>query len=212
MGNPFQEALAKHKAEQQAKSEQNTYTQDYEQPEWMGLADEKKAFRLIGNPIGFDSNNPFAPRYFLHSKIATENGKSYFHVNWPHQHENPYSPEVDKDFILYKFYESVTEGKWVDCEKGKGVNKNKDKIKVYTHPGTLGEGILNRILHNRRQGDNFDQSFLPSKRVLFNVIDRTDTWCATNNHTKILCNKIGLGKKDEKTGKVATYPELGIHS
>ena len=62
--------------------------------------------------------------------------------------------------------------------------KYEDKTKIYEHKGCP---LLERYLTNGKENPNiYETGWAPKKYVLMNTIDRMDSWCVDNKHTKML--------------------------
>ena len=180
---------------------------EYTEIEYMGMENQvEKAFRIIGNTIEIRENE-FDPKLILMSEIVKDDLSGYIRVNWPVVDNNgKFQP--DSSWILTRLYDKVMDGEWI-----KLAEKNKFGKDCERKHFNVGTDVYQRVSVNSKNNDKgFPKNFYPKKRVLMNVIDRHDAWCAENNHTKILSS--GVGSKDypqdDGTTKTIKFPQIGI--
>lgn len=197
----FAQALAKRQAqakEQEEAKNNSGWTADYEDVEVVGLVANKEIVgRIIGNPLEAREKSTDA-KLVLQSKIVKSDKKGYIKINWPIKEvKGKYVP--DPEWILTRFYDKVNAGRWVKFSEGilkddKGnvyppdyldaKGKNGKWVKENTHTK-----VFEEIEANSKIGEKYPPSFYPSKRIVFNWIDRHDNWCVENKHSKILSAK-----------------------
>ena len=217
----FRLALEKRK---QLESEQKTVGQSFEnfiQLETVGLEQGvEKVGRIVGVPIEVRST-PFDPKLLLVSYIVRQDKKGYHKVIWKHTIKNGYYVP-DEDWILTKLYNKVMSGKWINYSEG--ILKDKDG---HVYPpdyvnakGKKGEWkrfyentqIYKIIESNSKVNERYPKNFYPSKRIVLNWIDRHDSWCEDNKHTKLLVSKKTpyefIDEKHEK--HTIYYQDIGI--
>lgn len=210
MNNAFEEALKKKaqmKADEEAKKNSSgSYYGEYETVKHFGLEDQKeRVFRILGKPAEVRTEG-WEAKIILQSRIAKEDGKSYFKVNWPYV-EKDGKYVIDPKWILSKLYNKVMEKKWKD-NPGKTPDANGKTGKYCPlHEGTQ---IYSIIKNNFKEGEKYPKSVYPSTRILMNVIDRHDSWCKDNNHTKVLSSKVSVSDKQNADGSFSEWPDTGI--
>jgi len=217
----FKLALEKRK---QLESEQKTVGQSFEnfiQLEAVGLEQGvEKVGRIIGVPVEVRQKS-FDPKLLLVSYIVRQDKKGYHKIIWKHTIKNGYYVP-DEDWILTKLYNKVMSGKWINYSEG--ILKDKDG-KVYppnyiNAKGKKGEWkrfyehtrIYKLIESNSKINERYPKNFYPSKRIVLNWIDRHDSWCEDNKHTKLLVSKKTpyefIDEKNEK--HTIYYQDVGI--
>lgn len=212
----FKAIYERRQKEKEDKSKKKTFTdygKDRETPEWLGLEDMKeKAFRIVGKSAEFRAS-PFDCKIIFHSEILSDDGKSYVKINWPQKTktlENGFvreTGEVDDQWILYRLYNDIMMNRrW---EKfGEGIVKDgKTGQWVYNYAET---DVYKRIDSNRKVGDKYPPGFKYSRRVVVNIIDRHDSYCSDNNHTKLLSSKHTFWKMSEKEKLPIYFTDVGI--
>lgn len=183
---------------------------NFDEIAYLSLEDKKeKVFRIVGDPFEI-RKTPYDSKLILWSQILKDDEKGYMHVIWPYVEKNgDYVP--DPDWILTRFYNKVKEGKWQKYENGMKDERGKEGKWSHFHEDTQ---IYKIIEGNARKDktEKFPKNFYPSKKVMMNIIDRGDTWCFENKHTKILRS----GEKpytfeNEKNEKMTiVYGQTGI--
>lgn len=203
--NPLEEALRKREQQkqEQEQSENSGNWGEYESAETLGLEDKKeKVFRILGNPMEV-RQNPTDPKLILQSSVVKDDRSGYYKLNWPVVEKNgKYVP--DPDWIVTKFYNKVNEGKWEKYPDGQLDHRGKNGKYVKYHQNTK---IFSVIDNNAKEGEKFPKSFFPSKRVVMNVIDRHDSWCKDNKHSKLLTSKKVPFEITTEEGKKTIYFE-----
>lgn len=200
--NPaFAEALKKRqeqKEEQEQSSNQNWSNFNYEEIETVGLVAQKEIVgRILGNPVE-TRKLPTDPKLILQSQIVKQDKSGYVKINWKMiEKSGKYIP--DPEWILTEMFNKVNEGRWVKYSEGvlKDENgqvypadyvdskgKNGKWIKYHTNTN-----VFKAIDGNAKDGEKYPKNFYPSKRVICNWVDRHDSWCIENNHSKILTAK-----------------------
>ena len=211
----FEIALQKRKESDEEKRKQddsknNTlYSKEpKENIEWTGITKDPKVFRIIGNPVEV-RELPSDPKVVYWSKIINDTGKSWVNIFHPIDGEG-----VDKDWILNRLYESVTEAQWFNWKEGelRDPNKPRSNERGYFVEKNAGLPSFNRVTQNKKENSKQFGHFRPRKRVVLNVIDRMDNWCVENKHTKILTSNYSpFTIKDEQgESKTLFYNDVGI--
>lgn len=192
-------------------------------PAMVGVSATKErpaVVRILGNPAEARST-PFDARAVLYSQILDDTGKKYSKIFWPMEvehtvmHKLPSGLEVPvhtydierplKEWILHEFMDAVLHGEWEEVEPGQGeFGRKKDLNKIFTHKG---HPVWQRIRFNQKP-DGKPRQFKYRKLVALNAIDRADSWCADNNHTKLL--SAGVGESTNNKGETVVFVEPGL--
>ncbi len=200
--NPaFADALKRRqeqKAEQEQAATQNWSNFNYEEIETVGLIINKEIVgRIIGNPIEV-RQLPTDPKLILQSQVVKQDKSGYVKINWPViEKSGKYIP--DPDWILTEMFNKVNEGRWVKYSEGVLKDEN-GQIYPADHVDSKGKNgkwvkyhtntnVFKAIDGNAKDGEKYPKNFYPSKRVVCNWIDRHDSWCADNKHSKVLTAK-----------------------
>jgi len=148
--------------------------------EYLTLEQNKcQVFRMVGDTIEM-RNKPSDPLLVEKSIIQADDG-SYFTCIWHPNKDWPFRNLVRK-LAKYKY-------------------DPKAKTKTYDNQGCE---YLDRYLNNgKKEPSMYETGMAAKKYVLANVIDRMDSWCKDNKHTKLLA-----WSKTEKEGK--TFYEAGM--
>lgn len=140
--------------------------------------DNCKVFRVVGSTPE-TRKEPWDTAKVMKSLILDDAG-NYFNLIWNNDDRHP----------MWKLYRKLTKHQW-DKEARRA---------IYDYEGC---DLLNRFLTNN-QDTSFTSGMTPQTYILMNVIDRADSWCKDNKHTKILAWDSNLSKD----GK--SYPVPGI--
>jgi len=193
----FAQALAKRnqqKTEQEeAKNNQGSY--EYEQVETVGLVRDKEIVgRIMGAPVEVRTL-PTDCKLILQSSIVKADKKGYVKITWP-MIEKKGKNVPDPEWIVSKLYDTVFKKKWVKFSEGilkdadgkvypadHKTARQKDGMYVYDHARTK---IYEEMDGNTKVGDLYPPKFAPGQRVICNWIDRHDSWCKNNKHSKVL--------------------------
>jgi hypothetical protein len=209
----FFKALNNHK-EQEAKAEElkqqrgeNTFSDDFSDFDpnaYLGLKEGKNinCFRLIGNPIEIKENRVEGdPVIFLESKVVRDTKSSYLKLRWPFIFNTEKCRyESDPDFILTKMLNKVQEFEYIryteeDINSEKGIRKTEEG-KIVDKDNRQG---FRKYLH---------EEFYPLPKVVFNALDRMDTWCKDNSSYKILASAVKPYKN--KNGELCHEINVGL--
>lgn len=209
------QALAAKRRKEKEEKEKNkgqNFSYDREQIEWLSMEDGvMKAFRPLGKPFEMRTES-WHPKLVYHSEMVTDDGKGYIKINWPQKTmtlKNGFifeTGELDDSWILMRAYKDLNKRTWENYPAGTVVDGKNGKWN-YHHADTH---VFKRIEANRKENDKYPPRFYPGKRVLLPLIDRMDSWCADNNHTKLMTSKSVFWKKDEKTGLDIVFTDFGV--
>lgn len=222
----FEEAKKKRLAKQaEAEAKKNSAGFNYSSDpiQYMGLETGKeKVFRIVGAP--YESREKGSDvKIILYSEILNDAGTGYVKVTWPLiEKGDKFLP--DPEWFFTKFYNALNEGKWEkfteDMVNNETVFKKDGKLvskwgkEVYWSNFHKNKVCYKKILkeNNRTAKEKFAREVFPKSRVLMNVIDRHDNWCAENNHTKVLSSKAQpySFKNDKGEEQTITYVDRGV--
>lgn len=212
---PFEIALQKRKQLEEEKRQEDErkkskdYQKDYEHIEWMGITNEPKVFRVVGLPVEVRENS-FDPKIVYWSKIVNDSSKSFINVYFPINKDG----ELDSQYIMYRLYDKVFESQWIDYKEGDVIDPDRKRStsKGYYIDKNEGKPSYIRMEKNKKEGSNQFGHFKPKKRILMNVIDRMDSWCKENSHTKILTTNYSPFSIADKDGKPKTiyFNDVGV--
>lgn len=216
----FEEALRRKEERQKEQEKKDNFSGsniEYTEVNWLGLNEKGDTpIRIIGNPWEFRTS-PTDVKMVYRSKIASDSKDmtSYCYINWK-QKTNTInsggksyeidSGDLDKSWLLYRFYESVNEHTWAKDDEDKNV-------RVYTHHShpVFKKVDLNKTIKDSQNPKmmKYPNKFYPSKRILMNVLDPLNLdWHIENKKTKVLSSKISESKGQD--GAVIYYPDHGV--
>jgi hypothetical protein len=178
------------------------FKRDFEDLMWSGLESSKfKTFRFVGAPPAAEELNytrkPFDSMFIISTDIKADDGKRMV-LRLPLHSDNP-----DKDHILHRMAARVNKVEWVKVD-GKD-KKQKVFVNKDAHP-KLFEWV-EKGGFNEKDGFayTYARGLAGQQVVIFNVIDRSDTWCADNKHTKLLSKQV----KVNDDGSIS-FPFTGV--
>jgi len=227
--SPLDMALAKRKENEQKREEaKNSFSNwgDLVYPEIVGLKNkEEVVVRIVGNPAEVREKGS-DPKLILQSQVSKDDKKGYSYLNWSYI-EDKEKIVPDPNWIVTRFMNKVFEKKWVDyTEKdidGETIVARNGKIVNTAIASQYNTGYYNffhekteiyKLLTagNSKEGEKYSKKFYPTKRIICNVIDRMDNWCAVNKHTKILSGRKSAFeiKKEDGTKDVIYFSDTGI--
>lgn len=172
---------AKKKAEQEKKVQYGT---SFDHPEYVVMPTNSA---VIVRP--FTENSVNAPikgndhRFFHHTFIKGDDGKKF---PFSYGFEGWYNHPVG-DIIR-----TIASGNY---------NK-KEKTMEYDHKG---DPLLQRILTNG-EDNPMESGWKGSKVILMNVLDRSDSWCKKNKHTKVLVKSAKYNEEYENWNSSYGFP------
>jgi hypothetical protein len=190
---------------------------DYSSIVWLGLEEDKEAlFRIMGSPAEV-RKAPWHPKIIYVAQALRDDGKAMGKIIFPQKTitiDTPNGPfvretgELDGSWWFLQMLEAITKQKWVKYPNGQKDEMGKEGHYVYVHSGAIS---LQRIENNKLKGWTKPTKFYPTRRVVLPVIDRLDSWCEKEKHTKLLSSKVNIEEK-EVDGKtvVNTYADWGI--
>lgn len=177
---------------------------EYESQQWVGLEKgQVKIVRIVSNPPASMSStikdDPYRTRDIYFSEIMTDDGKHKMHLKLPLHTE-----DARDDHIMWKILSKA--GKY---EKVPNPKNPKESIKVYEYSG---RDWFETMLHGGYKPTDgnyqFTKGWWGQEVAIMNVIDREDSWCADNKHTKLLSKNIS--RWTTKDGKPAEKPDVGV--
>jgi hypothetical protein len=104
----------------------------------------------------------------------------------------------DRDHPVNKLWRTII---------GKYKYDKENKTKIFENKG---KPSFERFIHNGKKPEDClasEKGMMTDTFYLFNCIDRTDSWCSENKHTKLLCWDSTTKEVD---GKTVEYPTYGI--
>lgn len=148
--------------------------------------DKPKIIRLIGNsPLMRES--VYDPLIVKRAFVKTDDDK------W-----TTIILSDDRDNPVNKLWRTII---------GKYTYDKENKTKIYANKG---KPSFERFIHNGKKPEDClasEKGMMTDTFYLFNCIDRTDSWCSENKHTKLLCWDSTTKEVD---GKTVEYPTYGI--
>jgi hypothetical protein len=203
-----EEQERKNKEAEEAKQRKGTGSYEFEDVQTFALEDKKaRVCRILGLPAEIRKDKGDA-KFVLQSKVLSDDKKSYAKINWPIV-EKDGKMIPDQNWILTKVLNKVREGKWVNYEDGHVDEKGKKGHFVKFHTETA---VSKRVEGNSKPEEKFPPSFYPSMKVVMNVIDRYDSWCKENKHSKILVSRLSKFEGTKENGEKfeIAYSDTGI--
>ena len=180
----FQQAKAK---AEQAKSHGNFPKEEVPEFKTCVLSKDKpRIIRLIGNsPLMREE--PTDPIIVKRAFVKTDDDK------W-----TTIIMSDDRDNPVNKLWRTII---------GKYTYDKENKTKIYANKG---KPSFERFIRNGKKAEDClasEKGMMTDTFYLFNCIDRTDSWCEENKHTKLLCWDSTTKEVD---GKTVEYPTYGI--
>ena len=180
----FQQAKAK---AEQAKSHGNFPKEEVPEFKTCVLSKDKpRIIRLIGNsPLMREE--PTDPIIVKRAFVKTDDDK------W-----TTIIMSDDRDNPVNKLWRTII---------GKYTYDKENKTKIYANKG---KPSFERFIRNGKKLEDClasEKGMMTDTFYLFNCIDRTDSWCEENKHTKLLCWDSTTKEVD---GKTVEYPTYGI--
>jgi len=180
---------------------------NYEDIAYTGLEHGvNRIYRIIGAPPGAETmgyvRKDYDPKEIMMCSVKDDEGKK-FEIKLPLREETP-----THNHILHRLYDKVTEVAWIN---GAGGSRKKVFINETKFPDLW--KMITKGNYHETDGKPFGiaAGFKSTIFTIMNVIDRQDSWCGENQHTKILCNSIDTSI-DPKTQETRYWPKPGIKS
>lgn len=200
VGDDFFNAYAEKIKNDEKKSSSNGNSGNsfqYDEIQYVGL--EKGIFglfRFIGLPVGSEAmgytRECYDPKEIIQLELKDDKNKK-FNVNLPLHTANKRD-----DHILFRLYDAVTESVKIGDD---WVPKYKDKYPELYELVTKGG-------FKKEEGKpyTYANGLKGTQVTIYNVIDRSDDWCAKNKHTKILCRDLNIDDQNR------VWPKPGVKS
>jgi len=199
LDSSFFDAYSKKIADESKKSTGggNFSPKEYDEIGYVGLeTGVNKILRFIGAPPGSESmgyvRKDYDPKQIMMCEVKDDDGKK-FTIRLPLREDTP-----AHNHILHRLYDKVAEIAWIN------------KKKVFVNENKYPDLWLALTKGGYKQEDGFSFSIAGGYKsttfTVMNVIDRTDTWCADNKHTKVLCRDISTDAKGN------SWPKPGVKS
>jgi rubrerythrin len=166
------------------------FTREYESVEYAGVEKGKnKIFRFLGIPPKANvTRRNWDPKEVVMSDVKADDGKR-FTLRLP-----PREDDKSRNHIVHRIYDRINEVIWI--------NKQKTYVNQAKFPDLFERS--NKMGFTPEDGDiSYKQAsgLKGSKYIIYNVIDRHDSWCKDNKHTKILANSVNVDDKGRVWGK-----------
>jgi len=181
----------------------NNYQADYEEMKWVGLEnDSAKIVRIVGAPPesmtpGRKASDTDAVEIYT-SRVVNDAGKKVV-LKLP-----PHADDFKDEHIMWRIINKVKEVEWVPGPNG----KNQKKYKYEGYPW------YDKVVHGGYATTDAQYSWTKGwsgqQVVIMNVIDREDTWCKENRHTKLLSKRVNQVVNDK--GETVEYADTGVPS
>ena len=213
--------------EEKLKDSQSYFSNNFTPIEWAGIRKDKEIVgRIVGNPYEM-KENPWDVKIILYSEWLNDAKTSFVKITWP-MIESGEKFLPDPNWILTRLYNAVHDGGWTeyteDMVNGDDIIKKNDgkiirrkggkEINVYWNHIHSTKSCFQRLQkqNNIRATDKYPKNVFPSPRVILNWIDRHDSWCKENKHTKLLSAKKNpyTFKNDEGKEQIIYYIDKGI--
>lgn len=180
------------KAREAGKAKEGTFYPKEEHPEYLAMEKGELAlFRPMTLNHETDPQTPFDHRMFYYSFMKDDNGK-FFPFKWGF--------EAWTQHPIYQIVKKVAKYDY---------NKELER-KDYINEGCE---LLLDITKNGITDKNINNGWWPTKTLLMNVIDRMDTWCKENKHSKVITTRAEFDDENDrwKTDygfKIVQYNEM----
>lgn len=199
----FNKFLAKKKQEEKERADRGTnsgsnFTPQYEDIKYVDLTESPAMLRFVGNPpmndLAYQRRPSDAKELFI-SKIKDDNGKIMYLTL-------PLRSELASDnHIMHRLIADVMKKEYVNKKRVEvGPTKWPESYKIVSKGG----------YKDGDPGYTFANGWLGKQMLLINCIDRKDSWCADNKHTKVVSKKIGHSINQD--GDEVEWPEKGVNS
>jgi hypothetical protein len=194
------------KAESEKKNSGSFPTPEYEDVKWVGCESGKNIFvRLLGGPPGLEGyvRQPHDSLMLMVSDIKDDSGKK-MHIKFPIK-----TGQQASDHIIHRLYDAGAAVEWIP---NKATGKRDKVLKYGAKYPELIEAITKTGFKQDKDGISYTYAtgLKGQQVVVFNVIDRGDSWCADNKHTKLLSKQVDVVAQDD--GTVRYYPRTGVPS
>lgn len=193
LDDAFFKSYAKKVKEDNESGESGNYeAPEYEQIAYTGC--EKgiyKVVRLLGAPIGAESQGyvrrPSDPKEVLMCEVKADDGKR-FTIKMPLR-----QPVAADNYILTRLYDKVMESTKINGDK---VFVNKTK-----HPEMFEKVSKGGFVPADGKTYQYSSGYKGDRLSIYNCIDRADTWCKDNKHSKILCRDLNIDEQNRVWAK-----------
>jgi hypothetical protein len=187
---------AEEEAAQQNKSGSSFTPKDYDKIEWVGLEEKAKIIRIVGGaPSSMRPGshvNPTDAHEIFVSTILDDNGKR-MKLKLP-----LHADDISHEHIMWRIINKVNEVKWVKGADGKSTKVNVNEQYPWF------EKVNKGGFAPTDKSYQYSKGWKGQQVVIMNVIDREDSWCAENKHTKLLSKKL--------SGDNGEFAEIGVPS
>lgn len=200
----FAAFAAKVDDEKKKSSNSFTFSNDYETVKWLGLsAGHTNIIRLVGNNPE-NRKTAFDAKQIYFCKARTDSGK-VIQLKLPE-----HASDIKDEHIMWRIINKVKEVNWVPDPTNPGKNKKVEKYANYPWFETVTKAGFSATDPKDEFNYKTTKGWGGQQVVIMNVIDREDSWCKDNKHTKLLSKKVGTSVGAD--GKVIEWPEVGVPS
>jgi hypothetical protein len=197
-------------AEKEKSQKHGNFTSNYDTIKYVGLDKDTPAIvRFVGRPpVEGGHRYDASDAKELHiSKIKGDDGK----VMWlylPLKCDNP-----DQDHLMWRIIGDVMHKEYIS---NKGPDGKTTKKAVFVneidHPDIF--ALIQKGGYTEEKDGHWPYTYAAgwnAKRcLLINCVDRRDSWCKDNKHTKLLSKSVNVGT--DKDGNPREYAEIGVPS
>jgi hypothetical protein len=201
-------AYAKNIKETEAKRSQggNFAPPEYDDIQYCGM--EKglnKIVRLLGAPVGIQGyvSKDTDPVELQIADVKDDDGKRMV-LKLPVR-----ADQAANDHIVHRLYDKVCEVTWI---KNPATGKREKKFVNEAKYPELFEAVTKTGFKQDKDGKSYSYAngLKGQQVVVYNLIDRSDTWCADNKHTKVLSKQVDVVAQDD--GSTRTFAKIGVPS
>lgn len=206
----FQKAIQKRKETKEADDQRrmgNFSVEEIKDIHYMSFVDQEEVvFRPVGLPAEVRTS-PYDSKIIFWSRILNQTKKYHTDFIWK-TIDTDVTTELDPDWILMKFYDSVMERHWAKFDTPQD---GKDEGWIYEHNG---HDIFTHVAFNRSASmrNNIKIQFKGRKRVVMPGISRMDNWCKENKSCIIVTSsrKAWMPKRDGSNQNIVYFTDYGI--
>lgn len=191
----FNAFKAKVDADQEKSQNRGSFTpREYEEIEYAAFSDNQntKIVRLVGAPPQTLKGDSDAVEFHF-AKCKADDG-SRIQLRLPVR-----ADDAAHDHIMWQIIDRVTKTEY----------KDKEKHFVYADYPWFEKVTKAGFTENDFNDYKWTKGWKGQKLIAINCIDRSDSWCADNKHTKVLSKHVAISNKD---GKEYKFYDNGVPS
>lgn len=181
-----------------------TFQRDYEEEKWLGLKQgQTNIIRIVGNNPE-NRKTPYDSKCIYFFKAKADNGDNV-QIRLP-----LHASDIKDEHIMWQIINKVKEVRWIPDPSKPGktmkdpIHKNESWYETVTKAGFSSSDPKDEFNYKTTKGWGGQEV------VIMNIIDREDSWCADNKHTKLLSKKVG--ESVGANGQTIYWPEKGVPS